>query len=292
MNYDLFISHASEDKESFVAPLATLLSDLGVEVWYDEFSLTIGDSLSRSIDKGLANSRFGLVVLSQAFITKPWPEYELRGLVSKEMGRDKVILPLWHHVSRDVVLSFSPTLADKIALDTTKLSVQEIGLRILKIVRPDIFDNLLRRELWRKKISEAKTERMPAKDLKFGPIRHKDLPEGLLVRLKIIHYIFADFFNKPLEETINLFRRDLTIADEIAHWEKLSAAYLEATSGKKFRKDKKKEIAKLLLGLSVGAIDDENARKFKHLSYEDVLYVAYLYQHIVPEIPKTDDEQN
>jgi hypothetical protein len=217
MDYDLFISHAFEDKESFVAPLATLLSDLGVKVWYDEFTLTVGDSLSRLIDKGLATSKFGLVVLSHSFISKPWPEYELRGLVSKEMGRDKVILPLWHHISRDEVLTFSPSLADKVALDTTKLSLHEIVLRILKIVRPDIFENLLRRELWRKKLSEAKTELVRPEDLKFGPIRHKDLSDNLLIRIKIIYYIFADIFNKTLDETINLFRRDLNIHDEIAY---------------------------------------------------------------------------
>jgi hypothetical protein len=75
--WDLFISHASEDKDSFVRPLATALRQLGVMVWYDEFSLSIGDSISRSIDSGLANSKYGLVVISESFIRKKWPEYEL-----------------------------------------------------------------------------------------------------------------------------------------------------------------------------------------------------------------------
>lgn len=292
MEYDLFISHASEDKESLVAPLATLLSDLGVKVWYDEFSLTVGESLSRSIDKGLATSRFGLVVLSQSFISKPWPEYELRGLVSKEMGRDKVILPLWHHISRDEVLSFSPPLADMIALDTAKLSLHEIALRILKIVRPDIFENLLRRELWRKKLSEVKPEVKRREEIKLGPIRHKTLPENLLVRIKIIHHIFSDVFNKPLEQTINLFRRDLNVTDEVALWEKLAAAYLERTSGKGFIQEKQREIARVLVGLSVGAVNDENACEFEHLSYKGILEIAEAYRDIVPKITKAEDEQD
>jgi len=290
MDYDLFISHASEDKETFVAPLATLLSDLGVKVWYDEFSLTVGDSLSRSIDTGLASSSFGLVVLSRSFISKSWPEYELRGLVSKEMGRDKVILPLWHNISRDEVLNFSPPLADKVALDTTKLSLHEIALRILKVVKPGIFENLLRRELWRKKLSEAKVERVHREEIKIGPIRHKNLPDNVLVRIKIIHYTFADVFNKPLEETINLFRRDLNVSDEIAVWEKLAAAYLEVTSSGDFIKDKRREIAKVLIGLSVGVIDDEKAQEFEHLSYQDVLDIAGLYRNVVPKVVESANQ--
>lgn len=88
--WDVFVSHASEDKETFVRPLAVALQGLGVSVWYDEFSLRIGDSLSRSINKGIANSRFGLVIVTPAFIEKPWPEYELRGLVAREIDEDRV----------------------------------------------------------------------------------------------------------------------------------------------------------------------------------------------------------
>ena len=67
---DLFISHASEDKDEFVRPLANLLSQYGLDVWYDEFELRIGKSLSRSIDNGISNSNFGLIVLSESFFKK------------------------------------------------------------------------------------------------------------------------------------------------------------------------------------------------------------------------------
>src|ERR1044072_1956313 len=116
--WDVFISHASEDKDGFVRPLADTLRSLGASVWYDEFTLRVGDSLSRSIDKGLARSRFGLVIISSAFIKKPWPEHELRGLVAREVGGRKVILPVWHGVDHAKVLAFSPPLADKIAIRT------------------------------------------------------------------------------------------------------------------------------------------------------------------------------
>lgn len=91
--YDVFISHASEDKDSFVRPLAVALQSLGVSVWFDEFPLRPGDSLSRSIDKGISSSEHGLVVVSQNFLQKPWPEYELRGLVNREIEQDSKIIP-------------------------------------------------------------------------------------------------------------------------------------------------------------------------------------------------------
>lgn len=68
--YDVFISHASEDKDSVVRPLALALKEKGVNVWYDEFELKIGDSLRRKIDQGLSKSKFGIVVISRSFIKK------------------------------------------------------------------------------------------------------------------------------------------------------------------------------------------------------------------------------
>jgi len=137
--WDVFICHASEDKDAFVRPLAVALRQLGVSVWYDEFSLEVGDSISRSIDKGLAESAYGIVILSPTFIVKPWPEYELSGLVSREIGEDKVILPVWHGVSRREVLQFSPPLADKFAIDTSRVGSQDVALQILRVVRHDLY---------------------------------------------------------------------------------------------------------------------------------------------------------
>jgi hypothetical protein len=127
IGYDAFISHASEDKNSFVRPLARQLTELGLKIWYDEFELRVGDSLRQSIDKGLVNSRFGIVVLSTAFFDKNWPEYELNGLVAREIEGQKVILPIWHGINKKDVLRYSPPLADKIALITNEKSLKEIA---------------------------------------------------------------------------------------------------------------------------------------------------------------------
>ena len=86
---DVFISHASEDKEAFVRPLAEILQQYGVDVWYDEYELKLGDSISASITKGLIECQFGLVVLSPAFLRKNRTTFELQSLLSKEMQGKK-----------------------------------------------------------------------------------------------------------------------------------------------------------------------------------------------------------
>jgi len=134
IGYDAFISHASEDKDALVRPLAKILTRMGFDIWYDEFELTVGDSLRQSIDKGLVNSNYGILILSKAFFAKNWPQYELNGLTAKEMDGKKVILPIWHEVDKNDVLNYSPSLADKVALSTTNLSLKEIAKQLAKVL--------------------------------------------------------------------------------------------------------------------------------------------------------------
>lgn len=117
--WDVFISHASEDKETIARPLADQLREKGLRVWFDAFTLTVGDSLRRSIDKGLAQSRFGIVILSEAFFQKQWPQLELDGLVARETAGLKIILPIWHDLDVQRVRMFSPLLADRLAVSTS-----------------------------------------------------------------------------------------------------------------------------------------------------------------------------
>jgi TIR domain len=133
--FDVFISHATEDKDDVARPLAEELRRLGLRVWYDELELRIGDSLRRKIDEGLVRSRFGIVVLSPAFFAKNWPQYELNGLVAKEMqDRKTVILPLWHRLSKDEVVRHSPSLADKVALSTAQFTITELADKVHKAI--------------------------------------------------------------------------------------------------------------------------------------------------------------
>lgn len=132
--YDVFISHASEDKDEVVRPLALKLQSMGLKVWYDEFELKIGDSLRRKIDKGLANSRFGIVVLSKAFINKGWTNYELDGIVTKVNSGQQIILPIWHNITKQEVIDYSPSLADKLARNTAINTIEEIATEIYDVV--------------------------------------------------------------------------------------------------------------------------------------------------------------
>lgn len=135
VEYDVFISHASEDKESVVRPLARALVNHGLKVWYDEFELKIGDSLRRKIDRGLAKSRFGIVVLSKDFIKKGWTNYELDGIISKANTGEQVLLPIWHGITKQEVLDYSPSLADKVARNTASCTFEEIAKEIAELIR-------------------------------------------------------------------------------------------------------------------------------------------------------------
>lgn len=145
--YDIFISHVSQDKEDFVEPLAKLLKDKGFRVWYDDFVLKVGDSLRRAIDRGIARSEYGVVVLSPHFFAKAWPQHELDGLTAREIaGRKKLILPVWHNLAYEDLLEYSPSLADKVALDTEKMTLEEIAEAIAEVLpgEPDLEEEVRR----------------------------------------------------------------------------------------------------------------------------------------------------
>jgi hypothetical protein len=135
VRFDVFISHASEDKEDFVRPLAAALASLGLKVWFDEWTLTIGDSLRQKIDEGLAASEYGVVVLSRNFFAKNWPKAELDGLFAREMQGRKVILPVWHEITREAVAKYSPMLAGRLAANAEK-GVAAVAQEVYSVVRP------------------------------------------------------------------------------------------------------------------------------------------------------------
>ncbi len=154
--WDLFVSHASEDKDEMQDRLLINLSNAGLRVWFDEYELTIGDSLRRSIDKGLAKSRFGVVILSKHFFEKEWPQKELDGLVAGEDGSEKRILPVWHKVTRAQVTSFSPPLADKLGVPTTK-GIDHVVNAILRVVRPEVATSSLTPKSKAKTVTKQQT---------------------------------------------------------------------------------------------------------------------------------------
>lgn len=282
--WDAFISHASEDKTAFVAPLARALTDFGARIWYDEFTLRIGDSLSRSIDRGLAGSRFGIVVLSPSFLNKPWPEYELRGLVSREIGSDKVILPIWHNVSRDDIVRFSPTLADKFAIASTGDDPALIALQLLEVIRPDIYEALYRRAVFDEQVRNAETRMVAPATLHPGPIAHEELPQSMLLRIKLIQRVLFEVMPQPLRETIDNFRRDVRPDRELFIWEAIAAAFIDATHGRLLSVDQRKEIFRALLAASMGT----RLQNPRYFGEPDLDRLEALFRAVVPQIEADD----
>jgi hypothetical protein len=132
--WDVFISHASEDKHTVARPLRDALTRLGVTVWLDETHLRIGHSVRRKIDEGIRSSRFGVVILSQAFFGKGWTNHELDGLVTRTVAGEQSLLPIWHNLSAENVREYSPSLADKIAMSTADYSIDDIAEQIAEVV--------------------------------------------------------------------------------------------------------------------------------------------------------------
>jgi hypothetical protein len=117
--HDLFICHASADKDHFVTVLARKLQERGLTIWYDEFSLRVGDSIRRAIEEGIRSSDAGLVVLSPHFFSREWPQRELDALISLEISGKKRVLPIWLNIDGEAIARFSPLLADRKAIVAT-----------------------------------------------------------------------------------------------------------------------------------------------------------------------------
>lgn len=133
--YDLFVSHAFEDKEEIVDELVTAFNKAGLKVWYDTGRLKIGDSMREKIDQGLRKSRYGVVVLSPNYIAenKYWTKTELNGLFQRETINGKTILPIWHNLTKRQVVDYSPIIADRKALTTAQYTAEEIAQEIKEL---------------------------------------------------------------------------------------------------------------------------------------------------------------
>ena len=133
--YDVFVSHATEDKESFSDEFVRILQEeYGLKVWYDAVSIKWGDSIRTEIDKGLKKSKFGVVILSRSYISKYWTNYELEGLFQRESNGGKLILPIWHNITKQEVQNFSPSLAGKMAMSTAFMTPNEIAEKLNELL--------------------------------------------------------------------------------------------------------------------------------------------------------------
>lgn len=138
--WDVFISHATEDKAAVAVPLRNALVALGVTVWLDKTELVVGDSLRRKIDQGIRASRFGIVVLSKHFFAKGWTNHELDGLITRTVAGEQSLLPIWHQITAEDVRAYSPSLADRVALSTESTAIDEMASQIATVIKSDGVD--------------------------------------------------------------------------------------------------------------------------------------------------------
>ena len=134
--YDVFISHAWEDKKDFVDEFVMALEKLGIRVWYDTKKLQWGDSMRSKIDDGLRKSKFGIAILSPNYIAegKYWTKEEFNGLFQLESINGKKILPIWHNLTKNQVMKFSPMIADKKAMTTANMTIEEIAQTLRELL--------------------------------------------------------------------------------------------------------------------------------------------------------------
>lgn len=138
--YDVFVSHAWEDKAEFVDEFVDELCKLGIKVWYDTSRIKWGDSMRAKIDDGLKKSRFGVVVLSPDYIKegKYWTKTELDGLFQLESVTGKTLLPIWHKLTKKDVMAYSPIIGSKLAMNTAAMTAAEIAAELKSLLSSPI----------------------------------------------------------------------------------------------------------------------------------------------------------
>src|SRR6266702_1239590 len=223
--WDIFISHAFEDK-GFVKRLVEKLRELEIDVWYDEFVLKAGDSISASIDLGVNNSQFGLAVFSEVYFKKFWTREEIAGLRAREPLFGRIIIPVWLNIDKRGVTEFSPVLADRLAIITNGRNSRHVATEVAKVVKPDALNRWHIRSTFKKSMKDAIRSELDPRGLKKSPHRHKTLNLHQLSRIRLLHAATEDVYRVSYDSWIDDFRRDLYPDQEIIWWERLVAAYL------------------------------------------------------------------
>jgi len=135
IEYDVFLSHSSLDKDVFVSEFSEKLSEKGFKVFEDVKVFKVGQSQTDMMNMGILNSRFGVVFLSANFIQSGWSEYEFKSFLNREINEKKmIILPIWHEVTDKQVRQYNPYLVDKFALKTEEFTMDEIVEHISDVI--------------------------------------------------------------------------------------------------------------------------------------------------------------
>lgn len=138
IEHDVFVSYAHEDK-AFVNELVAAFQKRGIKVWIDSLEIGWGDSIRTKIDEGLNKSRYGIVILTSDYIdeNKYWTRTELEGLLQVESIKGKIILPIWHNLTKEQVIKYSPTIAQRNAISTAIFTTDEIAEKLEQLLNAD-----------------------------------------------------------------------------------------------------------------------------------------------------------
>lgn len=290
--WDVFICHASEDKSTFVEPLADCLRDVSVRVWYDKHILKPGDRLTEKIADGLAQCRAGCLVLSKSFIGKPWTRYEMSGLVNRFVEEDMRRIPIWLDVSRSDVAALNPALADLYAISANPSQMEDTAVEILKTIRPQLYENLTL--LSQIDSAPSRTSNTPRSEIKESPIRHHDVSEALRVRIQNLWIQLQPDLDMSLANWIEGFQRDLRPEREVAIWERIaSAQWCALTKFESIDDEARSKLLGLLTSLFSGGaesiLDKTQAGKLP----EPLVRIAIdAWLHHVPDLTVTDVEDD
>ncbi|MBZ6528183.1 toll/interleukin-1 receptor domain-containing protein [Aerococcaceae bacterium DSM 111021] len=136
IEYDVFLSHSSLDKEEYVAELSDKLEEKGLSVFEDIKVFKNGQSQTDMMNFGILNSRFVVVFLSVNFIESGWSDYEFKSFLNREINeKEIIILPIWHNVTVEEVKNYNPYLVDKYALNTSKYSLDQVVDSIYQVIQ-------------------------------------------------------------------------------------------------------------------------------------------------------------
>lgn len=296
MKWDVFISHASEDKEQFVIPLVETLRNYGVSVWFDKTELKVGDSLSKKIDEGLIKSNYGIIVISKDFMKKGWTDYELRSLLNKEINSRKVILPIWHNVTKKDIEEFSLFLVDKLAIDTSNQTINDICKSIIEVVRPDIYKVITNLAISKKLYKNAKGLKIGFKE--FAEVfdyayerkskKQDDLSLDTKLIIKAIHEIFKEVTKERYEEIIEMYKYNNNPHKEALIELKNAIIYYQCTNKSGYSLRQKKDIYTLIQMIS--SFDNFTIPEgfLRYLNKEDIKKVKTVFEEFKPNINEID----
>jgi len=296
MKWDVFISHASEDKEEFVIPLVETLKNYGVSVWFDKTEIKVGDSLSKKIDEGLIKSNYGVIVISKEFMRKIWTDYELRSLLQKEINNKKVILPIWYNVTKKDIEEFSLYLVDKFAIDSSSQTINDIAKSIIEVVRPDIYKVITNLSVSKRLYNNAEELKLGFKEFnelfKYAYDRkskkHEELSLDTMIIIKAIHEIFKEVTKETYEEIVEIYKYNSNPHKEALIELKNAIVYHQCTYKDDYSLSQKNDIYTLIQMISSFDNFEVPDEFFKYLNKDDIKKVKSIFNEFEPDVSNID----